>query len=151
MTDLSEGSARLVLLNGVTLLHPEDVVFDAMPEGWMRQQRGGRRLQAQTISDRLRVVRQFNDVAQAYPWSWSAAAMDEWTTYLIAEPPGSGGGFRVWWSLHGSFTVSEDGLDRLGELGAGAVPVDRCSSKRATDHPVHGLGHVARGPHAWHR
>jgi site-specific recombinase XerD len=31
------------------------------------------------------VVRQFNDFAEAYPWSWSAAAMDEWTTYLIAE------------------------------------------------------------------
>ncbi len=33
-TDLSEGSARLVLLIGVTLLHPEDAVFDAMLEGW---------------------------------------------------------------------------------------------------------------------
>ncbi|MEU3071539.1 tyrosine-type recombinase/integrase [Streptomyces sp. NPDC006906] len=84
-TDLSEGSARLVLLNGVTLLHPEDAVFEAMLEGWTRQQRGGRRLQAKTIGDRLRVVRQFNDFAGAYPWNWSAAAMDEWTTYLIAE------------------------------------------------------------------
>ncbi|MFI0037678.1 hypothetical protein ACH4NS_19645 [Streptomyces mutabilis] len=61
-TDLSAGSARLVLLNGVTLLHPEDAVFDAMLEGWTRQQRGGRRLQTKTISDRLRVVRQFNDL-----------------------------------------------------------------------------------------
>ncbi|MFB7938010.1 tyrosine-type recombinase/integrase [Streptomyces sp. NPDC056049] len=84
-TDLSEGSARLVLLNGVTLLHPEDAVFEAMLEGWTRQQRGGRRLRPKTISDRLRVVRQFNDFAQAYPWKWSAAAMDEWTTHLIAE------------------------------------------------------------------
>lgn len=44
--DLSEGSARLVLLNGMTLLHPEDAVFEAMLDGWTRQQRGGRRLQA---------------------------------------------------------------------------------------------------------
>lgn len=63
--DLSEGSAQLVLLSGVTLLHPEDAVFDAMLEGWTRQQRGGRRLQAKTISDRLRVVRQFSEFAEA--------------------------------------------------------------------------------------
>ena len=84
-TDLSEGSARLVLLNGMTLLHPEDAVFEAMLESWTRQQRGGRRLQPKTINDRLRVVRQFNDFAETYPWNWSAAAMDEWTTYLMAE------------------------------------------------------------------
>jgi integrase/recombinase XerC len=35
-TDLREGSARLVLLNGVTLLHPEGTVFEAMLEGWTR-------------------------------------------------------------------------------------------------------------------
>ncbi|MFF0125788.1 tyrosine-type recombinase/integrase [Streptomyces mirabilis] len=84
-TDLSEGSARLVLLHGVTLLHPEDTVFEAMLEGWARQQRGGRRLQPKTISDRLGVVRRFTAFAEAYPWHWSGAAMDEWTTYLIAE------------------------------------------------------------------
>ncbi|MEY9934729.1 hypothetical protein ABH926_009397 [Catenulispora sp. GP43] len=43
---LSEGSARLVLLDGVALLHPEDMVFEAMLEGWSRQQLGGRRLQS---------------------------------------------------------------------------------------------------------
>ncbi|MCX5239048.1 site-specific integrase [Streptomyces prunicolor] len=84
-TDLSEGSARLVLLNGVALLHPEDAVFEAMLEGWTRQQRGGRRLQPKTIDGRLRVVRRFNAFAEEYPWHWSAGSMDEWTTYLIAE------------------------------------------------------------------
>jgi hypothetical protein len=43
-------------------------VFEAMLEGWTRQQRGGRRLQPKTINDRLRVVRQFNDFAEA-PWT----------------------------------------------------------------------------------
>jgi hypothetical protein len=57
-----------VLLDDVTLLHPEDAVFEAMLEGWTRQQRGGRRLQPKTINDRLRVVRQFNDFAEA-PWT----------------------------------------------------------------------------------
>ncbi|WP_435813502.1 hypothetical protein [Streptomyces zhihengii] len=46
------GSARLLLVDGVSLLHPEDAVFDAMLEGWARQQRGGRRLEPDTIDDR---------------------------------------------------------------------------------------------------
>ncbi|GAB2329475.1 tyrosine-type recombinase/integrase [Streptomyces griseoincarnatus] len=82
---LSDASARLVLLQGVTLLHPEDAVFDAMLEGWARQQRGGRRLQPDTIKDRQSVVRRFSEHTNAYPWQWSAADVDEWMTYLIAE------------------------------------------------------------------
>lgn len=39
--ELREASAQLVLLQGVSLLHPEDAVFEAMIEGWGRQQRGG--------------------------------------------------------------------------------------------------------------
>jgi site-specific recombinase XerD len=81
----SDASARLVLLDGVALLHPEDAVFEAMLEGWRRPQRGGRRLQSRTISDRQRVVRAFSAFANAYPWSWWAGDVDEWTTYLIAE------------------------------------------------------------------
>ncbi|WP_416959755.1 hypothetical protein [Streptomyces sp. Agncl-13] len=77
-TDLGEGSARLVLLNGVTLLHPEDAVFGAMLEGWARQRRGGRRMQPKTISDRLSVVRRLNAFAEEYPWHWSAVACTTW-------------------------------------------------------------------------
>ena len=85
-TGLSEGcSARLVLLDGVSLLHPEDAVFEAMLEGWARQQRGGRRLQPKTIRNRQGLVRRFATYANAYPWQWSAAHCDEWTTHLIAE------------------------------------------------------------------
>ena len=82
---LSEGSARLVLLDGVSLLHPEDAVFEAMLEGWGRQQRGGRRLQPRTVTGRQSLVRRFGAFTNAYPWQWSAADLDEWMTYLIAE------------------------------------------------------------------
>ncbi|MFD5922277.1 tyrosine-type recombinase/integrase [Kitasatospora sp. NPDC058201] len=82
--ELSEASARLVLLQGVALLHPEDAVFDAMLEGWGRQQRGGRRLQPDTIRDRCGVVRRFATYTDAYPWQWTAADLDDWTTDLIA-------------------------------------------------------------------
>lgn len=83
--ELREASAQLVLLQGESLLHPEDAVFEAMIEGWGRQQRGGRRLQPDTISDRQSVVRRFTEYTNAYPWQWSASDLDEWMTYLIAE------------------------------------------------------------------
>lgn len=69
---LGDASARLVLLQGVSLLRPEDAVFEVMLEGWARQQRGGRRLQLKTIEDRRRVVGRFAEFANAYPWQWTA-------------------------------------------------------------------------------
>ncbi|WP_444468378.1 tyrosine-type recombinase/integrase (plasmid) [Streptomyces rochei] len=81
----SDASARLVLIQGVSLLHPEDAVFDAMLEGWARQQRGGRRLRPDTVRDREGMVRRFAEFVNAYPWQWSASDMDEWTTHLIGE------------------------------------------------------------------
>ncbi|MGW7008267.1 tyrosine-type recombinase/integrase [Streptomyces sp. NPDC054933] len=83
--ELREASAQFVLLQGVSLLHPEDAVFEAMLDGWGRQQRGGRRLQPDTISDRQSAVRRFAAYTNAYPWQWSASDLDEWMTYLIAE------------------------------------------------------------------
>ncbi|WP_228120539.1 tyrosine-type recombinase/integrase [Streptomyces fagopyri] len=78
------GSARLLLIDGVSLLHPEDAVFEAMLEGWEKQQRG-RRLGVDTIGERVRVVRRFTEFSGEYPWRWTAAHMDEWSTTLIAE------------------------------------------------------------------
>ncbi|WP_435599802.1 hypothetical protein [Streptomyces sp. C10-9-1] len=56
----------------MSLLHSEDAVFEAMLEGWARQQCGGRRLQLKTIEDRRRVVERFAEFANAYPWQWTA-------------------------------------------------------------------------------
>src|SRR6266545_5123724 len=78
------GSARLELVEGVALLHPEDAVLEAMLRGWERQQRGGRRLQPKTISARAGCVRQFVEFADEYPWNWTAAHVDEWMTHLIS-------------------------------------------------------------------
>ena len=75
---------RMILVDGVALLHPEDAVFEAMLEGWRRQQRGGRRLQPKTIRDRLSLIRRFMEYANEYPWTWSAGDLDDWMTGLIA-------------------------------------------------------------------
>nr|BBJ47559.1 hypothetical protein SAVMC3_01880 [Streptomyces avermitilis] len=79
------GSARLELVEGVRLLHPADAVLEAMLTGWGRQQRGGRHLQEKTVSDRIATIRRFVKFADAFPWTWGAADMDEWTTHLVAE------------------------------------------------------------------
>ncbi|GAA2046675.1 hypothetical protein GCM10009839_59070 [Catenulispora yoronensis] len=83
--DLPPGSARLELREGVLLLRPEDAVLDAMVAGWEKQQRGGRRLQQETVDNRKNVVRRFVEFTNEYPWRWSAAHMDEWTAQMVME------------------------------------------------------------------
>lgn len=83
--DEGDGSARLELVDGVALLHPEDAVLDAMLSGWANQQRGGRRLQPKTISDRIAVIRRFVEFTNEYPWKWTARHIDEWMTDLIGK------------------------------------------------------------------
>ncbi|WP_203841824.1 tyrosine-type recombinase/integrase [Winogradskya humida] len=73
------------LREGVLLLRPEDAVLDAMVSGWEKQQRGGRRLQRETVDARTSVVRRFIEFTNEYPWHWSAAHMDEWTAQLVME------------------------------------------------------------------
>lgn len=79
-----DGSAKMVLADGVLLLHPEEAVFDAMLVGWDRQQRGGRNLKQKTIDDRIACVRRFFEYTNEYPWNWSAGHMDEWMTHLVS-------------------------------------------------------------------
>ena len=78
------GSARLELTDGVALLHPEDAVMNAMLDDWTKQQRA-RRLSADTAEDACRIVRRFTEFAGEYPWNWTAAHVDEWSTALQAE------------------------------------------------------------------
>ncbi|MBE1563627.1 hypothetical protein [Nonomuraea africana] len=51
----------------ITLSHSADAVFDAMLEGWARQQRGTGRFQPSTIDFREQVVRRFARFTGAYP------------------------------------------------------------------------------------
>src|SRR5262249_12922867 len=76
------GSARLELVSGVALLRGEDAGLEAMLEGWAKQQVGGRGLSPKTIGRRQAVVRQFLDHAGEYPWSWTAAHLDDWSADL---------------------------------------------------------------------
>ncbi|WHP16484.1 tyrosine-type recombinase/integrase [Cellulomonas sp. ES6] len=69
------GAARLVLVEGVGLLHPETSVTDAMLDGWARQQRV-RFLKASTVSHRVRMVRRMIEFSNLYPWQWTAPEVE---------------------------------------------------------------------------
>ena len=79
------GSARLMLASGVALLRADEAVFDAMLTGWARQQIGGRGLGRSCVEGRIGVVRRFVAYTNEYPWHWTSAMVDEWTTHLVSE------------------------------------------------------------------
>lgn len=79
------GAAQLELAAGVRLLHPEDAVLRGMLSGWAKQQLGGRRLDPRTIASRERTVNAFVAFTNEYPWRWTAALVDEWTSHLVSE------------------------------------------------------------------
>ena len=71
------GSAALVLVDGATPLRPEPALFEAMLEGWRRQQLS-RRLSSSLIDGRERIVRRFAEFG-GWPWEWTSAQVEEWT------------------------------------------------------------------------
>ena len=77
------GAARLHLADGIPLLRPEEQVFTAMLEGWRNQQLA-RNLALATIAARERAARAFTAHADAFPWLWTAAMLDEWLGDLRA-------------------------------------------------------------------
>src|SRR5690242_5984924 len=71
------GAAELRLAATVPLLRPDEQVFTAMLDGW-RDQQLARNLAATTAAKRAAAVRAFAGHADAYPWAWNAAMLDEW-------------------------------------------------------------------------
>ena len=76
------GSAEALLSGGMSLLAPEETVFTAMLDGWQVQQRS-RLLVATTIKQRAFAVRRFHRFAGDYPWQWTPADVEEWTSELV--------------------------------------------------------------------
>ncbi|MDT3440333.1 site-specific integrase [Pseudofrankia sp. BMG5.37] len=77
------GAAGLHLARGVPLLRPEEQVFAAMVEGWRNQQLA-RNLALSTIYGREKAVQAFARHADAFPWQWTAAMVDDWLGDLRA-------------------------------------------------------------------
>lgn len=81
------GAAHLVLLDGVVHLDPAPAVFEAMLDGWARQQRCRFLSERGTIGPRVRLVRRFAEFAGLYPWQWEPAEFEAFVGHLRAQRP----------------------------------------------------------------
>ncbi|MDJ0363268.1 site-specific integrase, partial [Rhodococcus sp. H29-C3] len=70
------GASHLVLAPGVAHLDPKTAVFEAMLDGWARQQRA-RFLKPETIAGRELKIRRMTEFTNDYPWSWRCADVEE--------------------------------------------------------------------------
>ena len=84
----SAGAAHLVLAAGVVHLDPQTAVFEAMVEGWARQQRS-RLLAEGTVGKRVRLVRRFAEFTSEYPWSWQPGDVEEFSVSLRGDARGT--------------------------------------------------------------
>ncbi|WP_405656939.1 tyrosine-type recombinase/integrase [Streptomyces sp. NBC_00079] len=78
------GAAHLELVEGVAYLDESAAVFDAMLEGWARQQTS-RMLQPTTINPRLSLMRRFRNFTGEYPWTWVPGDVEDFTSWLCAN------------------------------------------------------------------
>lgn len=143
------GSARLQLVNGVTLLHEEDAVVEAMLEGWGRQQRG-RGLSPKTVRRRQAVIRRFLKFTNEYPWHWSAAQLDEWSVDLISGQGRAKSTLRSYHEAVRSFenylVAPQYGWTEECDARFGTHPARICFESNTTAHLVDYEGRPERRP-----
>jgi hypothetical protein len=77
------GAAHLVLAEGVVHLDEAAAVFQAMLDGWARQQRS-RLLADETVRGRLELVRRFQAFTGEYPWQWTPGDVEDYTARLLS-------------------------------------------------------------------
>src|SRR5262249_27095419 len=78
------GAAHLELVSGVVRLRPEDAMAAAMLRAW-RPQQTAPRLKEDTLTARERLVRNFLEFTNEYPWRWTASHVDEWSLSMTSE------------------------------------------------------------------
>ncbi|MEU3855731.1 tyrosine-type recombinase/integrase [Streptomyces sp. NPDC029554] len=81
------GAAHLVLADGVVHLDPEPAVFEAMLEGWARQQRTRFLDEKATIKPRVSLVRRFAEFSNQYPWQWAPVEVEAFFDHLRSRNP----------------------------------------------------------------
>ena len=77
---------HLVRPTNVRALDPAPVMFEAMLEGWSRQQRS-RLLAEKTVKDRLRLVRRFAEYTNTYPWQWTPEDVEAYFAAQFTKDP----------------------------------------------------------------
>jgi site-specific recombinase XerD len=69
------------LARNVVHLDPASAVFEAMKEGWARQQ-SARFLRPSTINPRVRMIERFEEFSGQYPWQWTPADGEAFIAHL---------------------------------------------------------------------
>ncbi|MFP5019150.1 tyrosine-type recombinase/integrase (plasmid) [Paenarthrobacter ureafaciens] len=72
-----DGSGRVLQLNAVSLLHPEEQTLEDMFTGWRNQQLS-RNLQFDTIDKGIASVRRFVNHVNEFPWNWAPEHVEEY-------------------------------------------------------------------------
>src|SRR5215210_6728665 len=71
--------------DGVRPLRMPEAVFEAMLVGWARRQRS-RMLREATIRSGIALVRRVRVAAEAWPWEWAIADLEEFFSDLASVP-----------------------------------------------------------------
>lgn len=142
------GAAHLVLNPGVSLLDPAESMFEAMLEGWERQQRS-RFLRVATIAPRLRLVRRLAEFSGQYPWQWSAGELEAFVSQLASgDRPVAAStvrGYQVTLRLFCEFvTDGRYGWALECDRRFGETPVQICHEWNTVAHVVDYEGRPAR-------
>ena len=82
------GAAHLTLADGVVHLDPATAVFEAMLEGWKRQQQTRFLKWESTVKPRLSLVRRFAVFTGQYPWDWGPTEVEAFFAQVRADNPG---------------------------------------------------------------
>ncbi|MFD8564657.1 tyrosine-type recombinase/integrase [Streptosporangium canum] len=85
-TNRIPGLATLHVVPGMPMLRPAETVFEKVIEGYTDHQRA-RNLQRDTVSGRVKTVRQVRAFADAYPWepAWNRTLFDRWSAMLADQ------------------------------------------------------------------
>ncbi|MDN5750582.1 MAG: tyrosine-type recombinase/integrase [Pseudonocardia sp.] len=150
MTSYAPGSAGLVLAGNVVHLDPAPAVFEAMLEGWRRQQ-SARFLGVDTIGPRLRLIRRMERFAGSYPWQWTPADGEAFLDDLRGGPTGirvsTARGYEVTISMFVEFLLdSRYGWAKLCEDRFGEVPQAVFHEGNSVRHRVEFEGDPRRRP-----
>ena len=144
------GSAGLVLVEGVVHLDEEQAVFEAMLDGWARQQKS-RLLGDSTIDSRVALLRRFLEFADSYPWAWAAGDVEDFTVSLMSGAsrlaPSTIRGYHLTlrmfcdYLVDGRYEWPRECRDRFGQ-----VPSQICHEWNTVAHLNEYEGHPARRP-----
>lgn len=144
------GSAGSMLSAGVRFLDEPASVFNAMIEGWERQQ-ASRRLRSTTIAARSKLVRRFQAFTDEYPWNWTPADVEDFTVSLTSGgqqlSTGTIRGYQLSLRLFIDF-VTDRRYDWIAECERrfGQIPVQVCHEWNTVAHLDEYEGRPARRP-----